>query len=60
MASQCTVIVNASAAWCVVVAACFHGLGGQDGVEVVAVGLFVDPSTDCCEHVTLDLDLFIT
>lgn len=60
MASQGTMIVNISGTRSVVVVARFHGLGGQNGVEVVAVGLFVDPSTDGSEHVAVDFDMFVT
>jgi hypothetical protein len=52
--------MNVSAATGCMVVAGFYGLRGEDGVEIMSVGLLVDPRTDCGEHVAVDFEMFIT
>jgi hypothetical protein len=42
-----------------VVVATFNGFRGEDKVEALPVGLFVDPGSYCGEHLTLDFDAFV-
>lgn len=39
--------------------ASFHRLGAQDVVEVMTIGLFVDPSSNRGKHVSMDFDMLI-
>jgi hypothetical protein len=61
MPAKRAVIVNVSAATAgsCVVAAGFYGFGGKNRVQVVAVGLLVDPVADCGEHVAVNFDAFV-
>jgi len=42
-----------------VVVAILYGLGGEDGVQRVGVGLLFHPFPDCVEHVAVDFEGFV-